>query len=137
MPYKTWQASHLDTDRQKYKISKSATKQTVAEAKAHYTEIYCHLDTPEGVNKIFCLTRARHCASQDISHVINIKSVDGKLLQDPISILQRWNDYFAKICNEEFPHPPLPDAEPVLGPALKKGPAAEVKEAIEKMKNGR
>ena len=49
-------------------------------------------------------------------------------------ILRRWNEYFSKICNEEFPHPPTTDPTPGPVPSIT---ASEVSKAINEMKNGK
>uniref|UniRef100_A0A673LG56 Reverse transcriptase domain-containing protein n=1 Tax=Sinocyclocheilus rhinocerous TaxID=307959 RepID=A0A673LG56_9TELE len=79
------------------------------------------LDTPEGANKIDRLVNARHRATQDF---------------DTPAIIQRWSDYFAKISNDEFPHPSIQSAHPVSGPVIPIT-TAEVERAIKKMKNGK
>uniref|UniRef100_W5LYV5 Reverse transcriptase domain-containing protein n=1 Tax=Lepisosteus oculatus TaxID=7918 RepID=W5LYV5_LEPOC len=108
--YKTWWQTKCPDD------LKSTAKRTVATAKvAHYQDLNDQLDTPVG-QTIYKLARARDCATQDLGHVINIKDENGQMLQKPKDTLRRWKNYSEKICNEEFPHPPLPTADTTSSP---------------------
>uniref|UniRef100_W5MVV3 Reverse transcriptase domain-containing protein n=1 Tax=Lepisosteus oculatus TaxID=7918 RepID=W5MVV3_LEPOC len=135
--YKTWRQTKCSEDLVRYRALKSTAKRTMGTAKvAHYQDLYDQLDTPGGANKIYQLTRARDRATQDLGHVINIKGENGQMLQKPKDILQRWTDYFEKICNKEFPHLPLPAADAISGP-VPTTTIAEVTTAINKLKSGK
>jgi hypothetical protein len=135
--YKTWWQTRSPDDLGRYRMLKSTAKRTVATAKAaHYQDLYDQLDTPNGANKIYKLAHARDRTTQDLGHIVNIKDENGQLLHKPKDILRRWKDYFEKICNEEFPHPPIPAANTTAGPV----PAITIEEvttAISSMKSGK
>uniref|UniRef100_A0A914X4N9 Reverse transcriptase domain-containing protein n=1 Tax=Plectus sambesii TaxID=2011161 RepID=A0A914X4N9_9BILA len=134
---KAWFQYRNDEDLRRYKALKSSAKRAVAAAKAaYYDHVYDELDTPEGENKIYRLANARHQATQDIGQIKHVKDEDHRLLRDPPAILRRWSDYFSKISNEEFDHPPIQSADPVPGPAPPIT-IGEVEDAMKKMKNGK
>jgi hypothetical protein len=109
----------------------------VAAAKAeHYQELYTRLRRPEGANEIYRLARSRQSAAKDVGLVMHVKDDQGNLLRRPEQILRQWHDHYEKICNEEFPHPPIPEADPVLGPVERITPG-EVEVAVRAMKNGK
>ena len=135
--YKEWHKSRSDANHQQYKILKRAAKRAVAAAKAtHYDKLYQDLNKPEGANAIYRLANARHRSTQDIGQIKQIKDDNHQVLRDPSVILQRWSDYFSRISNEEFPHPPIQSADPIIGPAPSIT-TLEVEAAVKKMKNGK
>ncbi|XP_049766143.1 uncharacterized protein LOC126095382 [Schistocerca cancellata] len=137
MVYKTWWNSRLGTDLQKYRNLKSAAKRAVAAAKdQYYHSLYDQLDTPSGENNIYRLAKSRHRSTHGNGHVMHIKEADAKLLRDKHSILQRSTDYFHKISNTQFTHPPITSPDPTLGPVASITPGEE-KLAIIKMKSGK
>lgn len=112
-------------------------KYSVATAKStHYNHVYKELDTPGGVNKIYCLVNTCNHSMQDIGQVSYIKDTNHQVLHNPPAILKCWSKHFSAICNEQFPHPAIQSADPAPGPVL---PIAimEVKAAMRKMKNGK
>uniref|UniRef100_A0A914WDC8 Reverse transcriptase domain-containing protein n=1 Tax=Plectus sambesii TaxID=2011161 RepID=A0A914WDC8_9BILA len=134
---KTWRQTRTDNDLQQYKNLKSATKRTVAAARsAHHKRLYEELETTAGANKIYQLANARLRATQDIGQVVQIKDATGQLLRDKAAILQRWKEHYTNVCNQEFPHPPIPTGEATHDP-VPLITAAEVMDAIRRMKNGK
>uniref|UniRef100_W5NNF6 Uncharacterized protein n=1 Tax=Lepisosteus oculatus TaxID=7918 RepID=W5NNF6_LEPOC len=137
MAFKKWLQFHNDMDYQHYKTLRSAAKQAVAVAKTmHCDWLYEELNTPEGANKIYHLASAHHCSTQDIDQVTHVKNDDHQVLQDLPAILRRWSDYFSRICNKEFPHPPIQSANPILGPILPVT-TAKIEATIKMMRNGK
>ena len=135
--YKAWHQSRIEIDLQRYKTLKKAARRAVAAAKAaHYDQLYEQLDTREGANQVYRLAKTRHRSTQDIGQITNIKDKDHQVIRDPPAILRRWNEYFSSISNEEFPHPPIHSADPILGPTPLIT-STEVGVAIKKMKNGK
>uniref|UniRef100_A0A914WD71 Reverse transcriptase domain-containing protein n=1 Tax=Plectus sambesii TaxID=2011161 RepID=A0A914WD71_9BILA len=135
--FQQWRKSRAASDWQEYRRLKSSAKRAVAAAKsAYHADLYEKLKTPEGANRIYQLANSRHRASQDIDQVTNIRGANHQMLQDPTAIRRRWRDYFDKISNDEFQHPPIPSTDPVLRPVAPITPA-EVSNALEKMKNGK
>uniref|UniRef100_W5NK01 ribonuclease H n=1 Tax=Lepisosteus oculatus TaxID=7918 RepID=W5NK01_LEPOC len=133
--FKTWFQSRNDVDYQHYKTLRSAAKRAVAAAKTgHCDQLYEDLDTPEGANKIYRL--ARHRSTQDTGQVRQVKDDDHQVPRDPPVILSSWSDYFSRICNEEFLHPPIRSTDPILRP-IPPITTAEVEAAIKKMRNGK
>lgn len=68
--------------------------------------------------------------------VKHMKDEDRRLLQDPPAILHRWSEYFYKISNEEFDHPPIQSADLVTEP-VPPITIKEIEEATKMMKNGK
>jgi hypothetical protein len=135
--FKIWRKSRNQDDRRRYVDLKLKAKQAVAIAKsAHYDQLYEDLEAPTDANKVYRLAKDRHRATQDIVGVRNIKDKNHNVLRDTDAILQRWNEHFEGISNEEFPHAPIQSANPIPGPVpLICGKEVEV--AINKMKNGK
>ena len=137
LSYKTWLNSKTDINLQEYRNQKSLVKKLVAKAKTeHYGDIYEKLGTPEGAKSIYRLAKARNKATQDITQVKFIKDENHNTLRDPTEVLNRWQQYFEKISNEEFPHPPIQSAPPVQGP-VPNITLAEVEASVQKMKSGK
>ena len=135
--FKAWQRSHAHEDRRGYREANSKAKHAVAEAKeAHYRRLYNELEGPAGANKVYRLAAARHRAKQDIDHVMHIKDAEGNLLTKPWAILKRWSEYYRDLCNEEFPHPSVPQGAPTFGP-VPRIEEAEVVQALKKMSGGK
>ncbi|WKY15852.1 hypothetical protein Q1695_000939 [Nippostrongylus brasiliensis] len=92
---------------------------TVAIAKAaHYDEVNRRLETRDGERLIYKLARTRQRQSEDVETFHGVNDEHGQLSMDTKKLMERWRDYFEKISTGEFPHPPLPHAEPVPGPIL-------------------
>lgn len=68
-----------------------------------HEHLYGWLDTTEGARKMYILANACHYATEDIAHLKHIKD-DNHYFQRASTILQRWINYFLRICSKEFPH---------------------------------
>ncbi|WKY11554.1 hypothetical protein Q1695_003266 [Nippostrongylus brasiliensis] len=102
-----------------YWEARRAAKRAVAIAKAaHYDEVNRRLETRDGERLIHKLARTRHRQSEDVEKLHGVNDEHGQLIMDTKKIMERWRYYFEKISTEEFPHLPLPHAEPIPGPIL-------------------
>ncbi|VDL82295.1 unnamed protein product [Nippostrongylus brasiliensis] len=120
-----------------YREARRAAKKAVAIAKAaHYDEVNRSLETRDGERLMYKLARTRQRQSEDAEKFHGVNDEHGQLLMDTKKDKKRWHDYFKKISTEEFPHPPLPQAEPIAGPILPIS-AEEVVLALRKMKPGK
>ena len=133
--FKVWRQTNDADDLQRYRTLKSAAKREVAKAKAnHYNDLYDQLGSRDGERMIYRLCQTRDRATKELGHVMQIKDTQGTLLQDPTAVLSRWKEHYARTCNEENPHPPIPISATVPGP-VPRITAHEVMKAIRKMKN--
>ncbi|EYC20643.1 hypothetical protein Y032_0021g335 [Ancylostoma ceylanicum] len=126
-----------DENMREYREAKSAAKRAVSAAKvACYKHMYDELDTVDGEKKIYRIARARQRATEDLGHVMQIRDNSGRLLHHLPDILNRWSEHCSVMCNEEFPHPSIPSAIPVLGP-VPPIQEEEVASTLAKMRNRR
>ncbi|KAK6751758.1 hypothetical protein RB195_003279 [Necator americanus] len=82
------------------------------------------------------LVRARHRSTFDMEHTKIVKGADGVVLRRSGQILERWQEYYNHLYNEEFCHPPIPTVPSVEGPVLPIT-AVEVSAALAKMKSNK
>jgi len=76
----------------------------VARAKAQaWDELYDELETPGGAKKLYRLAKTRDKATNDITHIRQIKNGQGLVLTDEDRIKERWTEYFETLLNEENP----------------------------------
>jgi hypothetical protein len=66
-----------------------------------YTELYRKLDTKEGENDIYNMTKLRERKTRDFNQVKCIKDETDRLLIKDEEIKNRWRDYFDKLFNDE------------------------------------
>lgn len=89
--FQHWQKSCAASDWQEYHQLKSSAKRAVAAAKfAYHADLYEKLKTPESANCIYQLANSRHCTSQDIDQVTNIRGANHQMLRDPTVIWHHW-----------------------------------------------
>uniref|UniRef100_A0A914UMX3 Endonuclease/exonuclease/phosphatase domain-containing protein n=1 Tax=Plectus sambesii TaxID=2011161 RepID=A0A914UMX3_9BILA len=116
---------------------KEKAKKSVAAAKAErYKDLYKKLNTREGERDIYQLIRTRQQKTKDIEKFYGINDEKGVLITNRQQATERWRRYFEAISTQEFPHPPIPHADPVQGP-VQPITTAEVEEALRRMKNGK
>ncbi|KAK6731539.1 hypothetical protein RB195_007785 [Necator americanus] len=94
------------------------------------------LNTREGERAVYRLVRARHRSTLDMEHTKIVKGADGAVLRRSGQILERWREYYNRLCNEEFCHPPISTVPSVEGPVLPIT-AVEVSAALAKMKSNK
>ncbi|EYC40844.1 hypothetical protein Y032_0594g424 [Ancylostoma ceylanicum] len=122
---------------QLYRMAKKEAKKAVAAAKAsRFEDLYRKLDTREGERDLYKLARTRYRQTQDVVKFVGVNDEEGNLITDRKKVAERWKRYFENICNEEFPHPPIPHANPVYG-AVMPISVSEVEMAVKTMKPGR
>jgi hypothetical protein len=77
-------------------------KKTVTEARGQaYTELYRKLDTKEGENDVYKMTKLRERKTRDFHQVKCIKYDTDRLLVKDEEIKNRWRAYFDKLFNDE------------------------------------
>lgn len=122
---------------QKYCEAKQKAKRAVAVARAsHYFQVTKKLDCRDGERSLLRLARRRNQQTQDIERFWCVNDRDGRLITQRPAVLERWRQHYKEICNDEFPHPPIPQAPKTLGPIMSVT-TEEVVEAIKGMKNGK
>jgi len=81
-----------------YKITKREAKKAADVTKNNiYKRLYQRLESKEGENEVFKLTRARERRTRDLGSVRCIKDEDGKILIDDTKVQERWKSYFYKL----------------------------------------
>ncbi|KAK6751763.1 hypothetical protein RB195_003282 [Necator americanus] len=124
-------------DRGVYLAAKREAKKAVSKAKSdRYKTVYDMLDTREGERAVYRLVRARHRSTFDMEHTKIVKGADGVVLRRSGQILERWQEYYSHLYNEEFCHPPIPTVPSVEGPVLPIT-AVEVSAVLAKMKSNK
>lgn len=120
-----------------YQVAKSEAKKAVARTKTkRFEDLYRKLDTRDGERDLYKLVRSRNRKTEDVEKFFGINDENGRLLSNAEQAKERWRQYFEKISTEEFPHPLLPHAMPVLG-AIPLITSSEVAEALKAMKSGK
>ena len=75
---KIWETSRMQEDKDRYRQANKAAKKAVAATKAlAMNELYEELETPEGERKICRIVTARDKATNDFSHMKQIKNDHG------------------------------------------------------------
>lgn len=86
---------------ERYKDTKKETKKAVSEARDQaYEGFYKQLDTKEGEQNIYKITRARERKTRDLSQVKCMKEETNKVLTDVVAIEERWRRYFCQLYNK-------------------------------------
>ncbi|VDP15935.1 unnamed protein product [Heligmosomoides polygyrus] len=98
--------------------------------------LYEKLDEQQREKFAIRLAKARHRACVDIRVVKTKKSADGRVLQRPVEVRERWEEYFKELLNEEFPRHEVQEEQPMEGP-IRFWTQEEVRSAIDKMKLGK
>ena len=66
-----------------------------------YNDLYARLETKEDEKELYRLARQRDRAGKDVQHVRVIKDVNDNVMVNSEAVLNRWNEYFEKLMNEE------------------------------------
>nr|GEZ14065.1 hypothetical protein [Tanacetum cinerariifolium] len=91
----------IDRAKERYKFAKREAKIEVAKAKDKaYKDLYKKLDSKEGVNEIYKITKARERRRRDIGNVKYIKDEGGRTIVREEDIRTRWGEYFSSLFNE-------------------------------------
>jgi hypothetical protein len=100
--YKRLHHNRSDENIQKYKEARRNAKKAVSEAGGRaYTELYRKLDTKEGENDVYKMTKLRERKTRDFNEVKCIKDEADRLLVKDKKIKNRWREYFDKLFNDE------------------------------------
>ncbi|GKC74470.1 cleavage/polyadenylation specificity factor, 25kDa subunit, partial [Tanacetum coccineum] len=76
---------------ERYKEAKTLAKKVVAQAKEkEYEELYKKLDSKEGANDIFKISKARERRRRDLGDICFIKDEEGQTITDEEDIKKRW-----------------------------------------------
>ncbi|GJW58458.1 retrovirus-related pol polyprotein LINE-1 [Tanacetum coccineum] len=80
---------------ERYKAAKKEAKLAVAKAKEKaYENLYKRLDSKEGENDIYKISKARERRKMDLGSVRFIKDEDGRSIISEDAIRRRWKEYF-------------------------------------------
>ncbi|GKG30543.1 hypothetical protein Tco_0423031, partial [Tanacetum coccineum] len=83
---------------ERYKEAKREAKKAVARAKEKaYEDLYKRLDSKEGENDIYSISKARERRKMDLGSVIFIKDEDGRSIINEDAIRRRWKEYFSAL----------------------------------------
>ena len=102
-----------------------------------YDNLYARLETKEGENKLYRLTRKRDRAGKDVQHVKVIKNENGNVMVNSEAVLKRWKEYFEKLINEENNRNPRTEEAKVLNEEVTCVSREEVKNALRRMKKSK
>ncbi|GJR12096.1 hypothetical protein Tco_0794748 [Tanacetum coccineum] len=88
---------------ERYKEAKRQAKKSVAPAKEKaYEDMYKKLDSKEGANDIFRITKARE-RRRNLGDICFKKDEEGRTITDEEEIKKRWGEYFAYLFNAGEP----------------------------------
>jgi hypothetical protein len=135
--YKRLHHNKSDENIQKYKEARRNAKKTVSEARGQtYTELYQKLDTKEGENDVYKMTKLRERKIRDFNQIKCIKDDTNRLLVNDEEIKNRWREYFDKLFNDESEKIAieLDDSIDTNMRFVRRIQESEVKEALKKMK---
>jgi hypothetical protein len=100
--YKYLHHNRSDENIQKYKETRRNTKKTMSEARGQiYAEMYWKLDTKEGENDVYKMTKLWEKKIRDFNQVKCIKDEVYRFLVKGDEIKNRWREYFNKLFNDE------------------------------------
>ncbi|XP_072377956.1 uncharacterized protein [Diabrotica undecimpunctata] len=95
---KRYARSKKKEDKSMYKAAKREEKC----ADRSYAQLYEELETPERLKRLYSIAKVRDEISQDLTHIRQIKSADGRVLRSDVQIKRRWYEYFRMLLNEEL-----------------------------------
>ena len=98
--------------------------------------MYDELDTTKGQKKIYRIAKQRNKATKDISHVKQVKDREGNVLDNEAQVLDRWEEHFRRLLNEESPRELYEDGTPNEG-LTRRVDRGEVQRALSRMKMGK
>ncbi|XP_064101748.1 uncharacterized protein LOC135212235 [Macrobrachium nipponense] len=120
-----------------WKTANKEVKRAVAQAKEIATDkLYENLETAEGQKRIHKIAKIREKSSKDLTHIIQIKDKNGRVLSKEESIIARWKEYSEELLNEENPRTIIRDGNPHER-IVQVISSEEVKKALAKMKKGK
>ncbi|GKD86898.1 hypothetical protein Tco_1358052, partial [Tanacetum coccineum] len=94
----------IDLAKERYKVAKKEAKIAVAQAKDKaYEDLYRNIDSKEGANDIYKITKARERKRMDIGNMRYIKEEGGQTIVREEDIRKRWGEYFQSLFNESPP----------------------------------
>ena len=134
---KNYDLHRTEENKQARKEANKVAKKEVARAKATaMNDLYESMETPEGQRNIYRIAKARNKATKDLTHIIQIKDRNGKILTKEEEIKNRWREYFDKLLNEENPRSVRENgiANERVVPNISR---REVRRALNKMKKGK
>jgi hypothetical protein len=104
-----------------------------------YAELYRKLDTKEGKNDVYKMTKLRERKTRDFNQVKCIKDEVDKLLVNDYEIKNKWRKYFDKLFNDKSEKTAieLDDSIDTNRRFVWRIQESEVKEALKKMKKGK
>ena len=101
---KVWDTMRDDASKLTYKTARKQAKREVAkERNKAYEELYEKLETKEGENELFKISKQRNRQSKDVQQVRVIKSKTGEIPMEEEKVKQRWKEYFDDLLNQENP----------------------------------
>jgi hypothetical protein len=135
--YKRLHHNRSDENIQKYKEIRRNTKKTVSEVRVQaYAELYRKLDTKEGENDVYKITKLWERKTRYFNQVKCIKDEADRLLVKDDEIKNRWREYFNKLFNDESEKTAteLDDSVVINRRFVRRIQESEVKEALKKIK---
>jgi hypothetical protein len=104
-----------------------------------YTELYRILDTKEGENDVYKMTKLRERKTRDFNQIKCIKDEVDRLLVKDEEIKNRWKEYFDKLFNDESEKTAieLDDSIDTNRRFVRRIQEFEVKEALKKIKTSK
>ena len=114
--FKEWQKSKNQEDLEKYKKLKSEVKNIIRNAQQNALDnLYSKLGTKEGEKEIYKLAKNRDRLTRDMGPVKCIKDINQNILINDKEILDRWEEYFQGLLNEEYPKKYVENIEQNIG----------------------
>ena len=87
---KAWDTIRNDASKLTYKTARKQAKREMAKARNKaYEELYKKLETKEGENEVFKITKQRNRQRKDVQQVRVIKSKTGEILMEEEKVKQR------------------------------------------------
>nr|GEX00285.1 hypothetical protein [Tanacetum cinerariifolium] len=106
----------IDRAKERYKVANREAKIAVAKAKDKaYEDLYKKLDSKEGVNEIYKISKARERRRRDIGNVKYIKDERGCTIVKEEDIRTRWGEYFSSLFNKTPPEKSRPEGSREVG----------------------
>ena len=129
---------NTEENRAKYKEKKKMAKKMVATAKSvAYEHLYEDLDSVEGQKKVLRMAKSINRSSKDIYQTKLIKNEDGSVLMEDNKIIKRWQGYFRKLMNEEYPRELRGEVQVEVHTEVANITCSEIEKALKKMKDGK
>ena len=137
LKFKQYQQSRCDEDKEEFKEANKRAKWEVAKAKESvYKDLYEKLDSIEGQNIIYKLSKTRERITRDLTDIAYIKDSNGSILTDEDEIKARWKESFETLLNVENEWEELEPIDPVQGP-IPSVNDTEIKKQLSKMRRNK